>query len=530
MKAGQLLSFIVEALPETAQQALASLHRDAPPMSAELAARRGRATSSAPRPSGCSSTGRPGPVAAASVGQVHRAVTRDGRDVAVKVQYPGVGDAIEADLANAEALYRLFGAFALKGLDTKALVDELRVADARRARLPASRRRNHRPSSARTSPATRSSRIPSGRPEHEHAAGADHRVGRRAGVGRVRRARPTPRRAVAPARASGASRSTRSMRVGAFNGDPHPGNYRFSRDGDVTFLDFGLVKRWTAGEWQLLDPSIDAIVVHRDPERLVAAMEAVGFLRPGHGLDAAGGLRLRQRAVPARTSPTTFTFTRDVHARHACADHRRQGPARRGDRAAQHAGRASSSSTGSCGASSAILGKLERHRARGGRCCSSTARRAPPATPLGVAGAGLAGRTRDRLTPPVKIALGGPLGCTGDARQHRPMGEHRGRSVQAESTVRSVGPPRAAGPVRRRGVGAPRRQLQVGRDEAVRGARRLGRHRARARREDAPRHPLLQARLARRAVAQAPARAARDEPGPADQAGQRRRWCASSRR
>ena len=55
--------------------------------------------------------------------------------------------------------------------------------------------------------------------------------------------------------------------LGAFNGDPHPGNYRFDADGGVTFLDFGLVKRWTAGEWAQLEPSLDAIVVHRDPER-----------------------------------------------------------------------------------------------------------------------------------------------------------------------------------------------------------------------------------------------------------------------
>ena len=57
---------------------------------------------------------------------MHRAVTRDGRDVAVKVQYPGVAEAIEADLDNAEALYRLGTAFVLKGLDAKGLVDELR--------------------------------------------------------------------------------------------------------------------------------------------------------------------------------------------------------------------------------------------------------------------------------------------------------------------------------------------------------------------------------------------------------------------
>jgi len=44
------------------------------------------------------------------------------------------------------------------------------------------------------------------------------------------------------------------------------------------------VKRWAPGEWATLQPSLEAIVVHRDPERLVAAMEAVGFLQPGHGL------------------------------------------------------------------------------------------------------------------------------------------------------------------------------------------------------------------------------------------------------
>jgi hypothetical protein len=74
-------------------------------------------------------------------------------------------------------------------------------------------------------------------------------------------------------------------RFGAFNGDPHPGNYRFSPAGDVTFLDFGLIKRWTPGEWEILSPSIDAIIVHRDPDALISAMESSGFLRPGHSLD-----------------------------------------------------------------------------------------------------------------------------------------------------------------------------------------------------------------------------------------------------
>ena len=88
-------------------------------------------------------------------------------------------------------------------------------------------------------------------------------------------------------------------RVGAFNGDPHPGNYRFHHDGSVTFLDFGLVKRWDPGEWQRLEPTLDAIVVDRDPDQLVRAMEAADFLVPDHGLDPAARLRLRVDAVPA---------------------------------------------------------------------------------------------------------------------------------------------------------------------------------------------------------------------------------------
>jgi predicted unusual protein kinase regulating ubiquinone biosynthesis (AarF/ABC1/UbiB family) len=99
-------------------------------------------------------------------------------------------------------------------------------------------------------------------------------------------------------------------RLGAFNGDPHPGNYRFHHDGSVTFLDFGLVKRWDPGEWQRLEPTLDAIVVDRDPDQLVRAMEAAGFLVSGHGLSP-------QRVYDYVSTPyrpylvDDFTFTRE---------------------------------------------------------------------------------------------------------------------------------------------------------------------------------------------------------------------------
>jgi hypothetical protein len=71
----------------------------------------------------------PIPIAAASIGQVHRAVMPDGRLVAVKVQYPGIDRAITSDLDNAELLYGLFSSFALKSLDARALVDERGLPD-----------------------------------------------------------------------------------------------------------------------------------------------------------------------------------------------------------------------------------------------------------------------------------------------------------------------------------------------------------------------------------------------------------------
>jgi len=69
-----------------------------------------------------------------------------------------------------------------------------------------------------------------------------------------------------------------------FNGDPHPGNYRFHPGGAVTFLDFGLVKRWRPGELEQLIPVLDALLAH-DVEATVHYLVAAGFLAPDHGLD-----------------------------------------------------------------------------------------------------------------------------------------------------------------------------------------------------------------------------------------------------
>ena len=306
MKFGQLLSFVVEALPPEAQQALSALQSDAPPMAPEAAAAVVRAELGA-APQKVFLDWQAVPVAAASIGQVHRAVTRDGRDVAVKVQYPGVGDAIETDLNNTEGLYRLVGAFALKGLDTKGFVDELRdrMRDELDYRLEAGNQREFAAHFAGhpfvripiVDAATSSERVLTtewveGIGFAEFLATATPAAKQRAGEGIWRFAQHAVHH------------------LGAFNGDPHPGNYRFTLDGQVTFLDFGLVKRWSTTEWDQLQPSLNAIIVQRDPGLLIDAMETAGFLKPGHGL--APELVYSYVSTPYRPYLTDeFAFTRD---------------------------------------------------------------------------------------------------------------------------------------------------------------------------------------------------------------------------
>ena len=104
MKLGQMASYLDQGMPEPIRESLAQLQADAPPMAPELAAGVIEAELGA-GPEVCFASWDPVPIAAASIGQVHRAMTHDGRAVAVKVQYPGVDEAIRGDLDNAGMLF-----------------------------------------------------------------------------------------------------------------------------------------------------------------------------------------------------------------------------------------------------------------------------------------------------------------------------------------------------------------------------------------------------------------------------------------
>jgi predicted unusual protein kinase regulating ubiquinone biosynthesis (AarF/ABC1/UbiB family) len=297
MKLGQMVSFIAEGLPPEARAALASLQQDVPPMAPSLAEQVVIEELGA-RPTELFLDWDPVPVAAASIGQVHKAVLHDGREVAVKVQYPGVGRAIKGDLDSAETLYAMFSATMLKGLDPHAIIDELRARmfDELDYRLEAKcqtefwdRYHDHpfiripRVVPERSAERVLTTEWADGRSwaVFEEGASADER--QRAAEVVFRFAQGSVHRDL------------------VFNGDPHPGNYRFGDDGSVTFFDFGLVKRWTTDEFSRLMPILD-LVINQRVEETVAKMEEVGFIKPGHPLDP-------QRVFECVSAPYRAYFT-----------------------------------------------------------------------------------------------------------------------------------------------------------------------------------------------------------------------------
>ena len=108
MKVGQMASIAGDFLPAEVATALQSLQRDAPPMRFDvIAAQIERELGAAPEVLFASFE--EAPFAAASIGQVHRAVTDDGRQVVVKVQYPGVDESCDSDLAQLRFTLKMSG-------------------------------------------------------------------------------------------------------------------------------------------------------------------------------------------------------------------------------------------------------------------------------------------------------------------------------------------------------------------------------------------------------------------------------------
>jgi predicted unusual protein kinase regulating ubiquinone biosynthesis (AarF/ABC1/UbiB family) len=275
VKLGQMASYVDDGLAPPVRRTLSRLQDSIPPMSPELAAQMVREELGLP-PEQAFAQWDPAPIAAASIGQVHRAITHDGRAVAVKVQYPGIAETMAADLDNV-ALLRKMLKITAPNQDVDALVDELRERvleeldyrqEAANQRLLAAYYDGHptihvpaiidelstrRVVTSELSDGARFAELANWSQEERDLAGE------------------TIYRFV-----------FRSLyEVHAFNGDPHPGNYLFHGHGRVTFLDFGLVKHFTADDLNPLMQMARRLCVDQDPEAFRASLEEAGFLVPG---------------------------------------------------------------------------------------------------------------------------------------------------------------------------------------------------------------------------------------------------------
>ena len=276
MKVGQVLSTIdFTALPEddreNFKQTLAKLRDDVPPLPFKGVEKLLR-EELGERPSTVFAEFEEEAFAAASIGQVHRAVTRDGQRVAVKVQYPGVAEAVDTDLRNLTLLLPLVKRLA-PGLDVKALYAELRerIAEELDYELEAQNQR----AVARAHRGHPFAFVPEVRTDlsSRRVLVSDLIEGARFEAVKARDAATRDSFGEIVFRFYfGLVHHTRRV-----SGDPHPGNYLLLDDGRVGFLDFGLM-RVLDREYIDREARVAVAVEEGDAARVHALLTELGYL------------------------------------------------------------------------------------------------------------------------------------------------------------------------------------------------------------------------------------------------------------
>jgi len=306
MKFGQALSIFEAALPEDVaapyRAALTKLQEAAPPLPAASVHR------VLTRELGADWRGRfksfgEAPAAAASIGQVHRAVWADGSVVAVKIQYPGAGKALLSDLRQLSRVARMFSVLS-PGLDVKPLLAELeaRVSEELDYRLEARSQETF----AEAYDGDSEIRIPHVVAGSERVLVSEWMDG-------------TPLSAIIAA-GSREQRDRASLLLARFlfsgpvlagllHADPHPGNFRLLPDGRLGVIDFGAVDRLPDGAPEPIG-RLARLALEGQAEAVLRALRAEGFVRPNVEVDAERVLDYLQPLLEP-IAGETFRFSRE---------------------------------------------------------------------------------------------------------------------------------------------------------------------------------------------------------------------------
>ncbi|MBG6100455.1 ABC1 kinase family protein [Micromonospora vinacea] len=314
MKFGQALSVFEAALPEEIaapyRQALTKLQEAAPPLPA-ASVHKVLAEQLGPDWRDLFVEFNDVPAAAASIGQVHRARWREpgydesgaphSRDVAVKIQYPGAGDALLADLKQLSRLGGMFRAIQ-PGLDVKPLLAELRerITEELDYELEAESQRTFAaayaddpeifiPEVVNASPRVLVTEWVTGTPLADIIREGTEEERDEAG------------------RLMATLHLSAPQRAGLLHADPHPGNFRLLPDGRLGVIDFGAVARMPEGTPEPIG-RIAAMALRGDADEVVAGLRSEGFIGSAEEIDAEGVLDfIRPMLEPIAADGFRFT-------------------------------------------------------------------------------------------------------------------------------------------------------------------------------------------------------------------------------
>ena len=305
MKVGQALSVMEAAIPEQYgkpyREALTKLQKDAPPLPAAKVHRvldaqlgtkwRERFASFDDEP-----------IASASIGQVHKAVWADGRDVAVKIQYPGADEALRADLKTMQRMVSVLKQLS-PGADVEGIVDELiertemeldyrLEADNQRAFAKAYRDHPHFvvPAVVASAPKVVIAEWIDGIPMSVIIREGTQEQRDLMGTRLFELTYDAPRR------------------LEMMHGDAHPGNFMLMANGKMGVIDFGAVAPLPGGIPVELGLSV-RYALAKDYDRLLPTLEKIGFIQRGEQVSAddVDGM-LRQYVEPLEVE--VFHYTR----------------------------------------------------------------------------------------------------------------------------------------------------------------------------------------------------------------------------